>query len=333
MRILRTCALAMVLAAFAGAAGRPAAEGSGAFMLAMLRRDGVLVPFAAYDGKQWSASWPVPKYALEAPLRFADIPARWWGRVAPATTWTAWPTRGEPHAVHVSGPIVFIAHCLSNVGLRSDYLSPEPIPPLTQQHHPKDGVATTGDVTVEPVDVLDDTAPEWAAILAQVTPAVEKAEVKGAGDYVDVGRQSWQARRARAPLKLEVLCRTKDASKGASVYYFEAVRQFAPQPGIPPLFPQPGQRGPVRRDCAFVIFSQGFVVSDGKALVSASAVSTFAACDREAVEYGLPLGTITVGGRAHWIMHWSGYGREHYTIIEIGDKSFKKVLDVPGGGC
>ena len=332
MRILRTCALAMVLAAFAGAAGRPAADGSGAFMLAMLRRDGVLVPFAAHDGKRWSASWPVPKYALEAPLRFADIPARWWGRVAPVTTWTAWPTRGEPHAVHVSGPIVFIAHCLSNVGLRSDYLSPEPIPPLTQQHHPKDGVATTGDVTVEPVDVLDDTAPEWAAILDQVTPAVEKAEIKASGDDPRIRAQDWQRRRPQAPLKLEVLCRSKRTATGASVYYFESAREYPPRPGAP-LFPRPGQRGPVRRDCAFVIFSQGFVVSDGKTLVSASAVSTFAACDREAVEYGLPLGTITVGGRTHWIMHWSGYGQEHYTIVEAGENGIKRVLDVPGGAC
>jgi hypothetical protein len=301
-------------------------------MLAMLRRDGVLVPFAASDGRRWSASWPVPKYALEAPLTFADIPGRWWGRVAPATTWIAWPTRGEPHAVRVAGPVVFVAHCLSNVGLRTDYRSPEPVPPPAQQHHPKDGVATTGDVTVEPIDVLDDTAPEWQTILSLVTPAIEQAEVKGAGDDAYLGAQAWQKRRPQAPLKLEVLCRPKRASPGAAVYYFEAARQFAPQPNTP-IFLRPGTRGPIRRDCALVIFSQGFIVFDGKALLSTYAVSTFANCDREEVEYGLPLGTITVNGRAHWIMHWSGFGREHYTIIEVAGKSFKKVLDVPGGAC
>jgi hypothetical protein len=332
MRILRTCAVALVLGAIAGAVGRPAASSSSAFMLAMLRRDGVLVPFATNDGKRWSASWPAPKYALEAPLTFDDIPARWWGRVPPAKTWIAWPTHGEPRAVHVAGPVVFMAHCLSNVGLRSDYRSAEPIPPPAQQHHPKDGVATTGDVTVEPVDVLDDTAPDWQTVLTLATPAIEKVEVSGARDRVRGSEQDWRKLRAQTPLKLEVLCRSKGVSQGALVYYFEAVREVAPQPGLATFF-KPAVRGPIRRDCAFVVFSQGFVILDGKALVAASAVSTFANCDREEVEYGLPLGTITINGRTHWIMHWSGFGQEHYSIIEAAGKIIKKVLDVPGGAC
>jgi hypothetical protein len=332
MRILRTCAVVLALAASAGPVGRPPASSSSGFMLAMLRRDGVLVPFAANDGKRWSASWPAPKYELEAPLTIADIPSRWWGRVPPAMTWIAWPTRGEPHAVHVLGPVVFVAHCLSNVGLRTDYQSPDPMPPPAQQHHPKDGVATTGDVTVQPIDVLDDTAPEWHTILDLATPAIEKAEVSGAGGNVRIGTQDWRTLRKQAPLALEVLCRSAGVTPGTSVYYFEAVRQFAPQPGLAIFFPR-ATRSPVRRDCAFVIFSQGFVITDGKALVAADAVSTFANCDREEVEYGLPLGTITANGRGHWIMHWSGFGREHYSIIEVATKTIKKVLDVPGGAC
>ena len=146
MTLLRGTALALALTALAGAAERPATDASPGFMLAMLRRDGVLVPFAVTDGKKWSNPWPVPKYKLEAPITFADIPGDWWGRIAPTTTWTAWPTRGEPLTVHVSSPVVFTAHCLSNVGLRTDFRTSEPIPPVTQQHHPKDGVATTGNV-------------------------------------------------------------------------------------------------------------------------------------------------------------------------------------------
>jgi len=180
--------------------------------------------------------------------------------------------------------------------------------------------------------VLDDTAPEWEAILKLAAPVIEKAEVKGADDYEDIGRQSWQARRTRAPLKLEVLCRTKSASNSASVYYFEAVRQFAPQPGIPPLF---RTRRPAGNpgDCSFLIFTQGFVLFDGKNLPAGFVVSTFSDCEREAVEYGLPLGTITANGRPYWIMHWSGFGHEHYTLVEVSDTSFRKVLDVPGGAC
>jgi hypothetical protein len=306
-------------------------------MLAVLRRDGVLVPFAANDGKRWSASWSVPKYSLEAPLTFADIPARWWGHVPPATTWITWPTRGEPHAVHVTGPVVFVAHCLSNVGLRTDYRSSEPIPPPAQQHHPKDGVATTGNATVELVDVLDEMAPEWSSTLGIVKAAIERAELntaKTADRPINI--YGWPAQPAKAPLKLEVLCRSKAVGQSRVVYYFEAVREFDTPPFVTRNLVDPIQtpgapRGTMRP--GFTIFSQGFFVLAGNTLVTSNIVSTFTFRNREDVEYGLPLGTITVNGRVHWIMHWSGFGREHYTIIEVADKSFKKVLDVPGGAC
>ncbi len=145
MRFVRGCVVALALAAIVAAAEPPAPDAEASFAVAMLRRDGVLVPFAVNDGKRWSSPWPGPKFQLEAPLTFASIPEHWWGRAAPASTWIAWPTLKEPRAVHVTGPVVFGAHCLSNVGLQTDYKSAEPVPPVTQHHHPKDGLATTGE--------------------------------------------------------------------------------------------------------------------------------------------------------------------------------------------
>jgi hypothetical protein len=336
MRFVRLCAIALALLAIGGAAGRPAPNGPPAFAVAMLRRDGVLVPFAVYDGKKWSSPWPVPKYRLEAPIEFSDIPGSWWGRAAPATTWTAWPTGGQPRAVHVAGPVVFTAHCLSNIGLKTDYRSAEPIPPVTQQHHPKDGIATTGDVKVEAVEVLDDTAPEWSTILEVLKTDIEKAESKAATTDFWEQRYGWRTKRAKIPLKLEVLCRSKRAGPSKVVYYFEAVREIAPSlfgswPGMKPDQMPALPQG--RMWSGLTIFSQGFFELTGSTLVQDSIVSTFSTAGRTDVDYGLPLGIIGVGGHDHWIMHWSGYGHERYTILEVSDQGFKRVADVPGGAC
>lgn len=334
MTLVRACALVLTLAVTGGAVEVTGPSSKSAFALAMLRRDGVLVPFAVNDGGKWSSPWPVPKYQLEAPLAFADISRGWWGQAAPATTWTAWPTGRDPVTVHVTGPVVFVAQCLSNVGLRTDYRPADPLPPPGQQHHPKDGVATTGTATIEPVEVLNDGAPEWSATLEILKTAIEKAELRAAKTADRrMNIFGWPARPATVPLKLEVLCRSVATAPGRVVFYFEAARQFPPIPWMSAFVRSAQGDSAVRSGLGLDIFSQGFVTLDGKAILGENIVTTITSAERVEIDYGLPLGTITVNGRLHWIMHWSGRGRERYTIIEIGEKGFKRVVDVPGGAC
>ncbi len=327
--------LALSLLAIGGI-GLTAREDRTPFALAILRRDGILVPFAVSEGNKWSSPWPIPKFKLEAPIAFSDIPRDWWGRVAPAETWTAWPIGSDPRAVHVIGPVVFSAHCLSNIGLRTDYKSAEPLAPADQEHQPKDGVATTGSATIGAVEILSESAPEWKTALPLVEDAIRKAETKAADtDWWD-RMYGWRAQRDKTPLKLEVLCRSKGPTSGSTVYYFEAAREFGPPPRGSIIAMGPEQGRPVPGARAFSglhIFSQGFFVVSGKTAVRDSVVSTFTNTDRDDVDYGLPLGTITIGNRVNWIMHWSGRGRERYTILEIDDKAFRRVVDVPGGAC
>ncbi|MBE3132584.1 MAG: hypothetical protein IMZ55_03865 [Acidobacteria bacterium] len=320
MSFVRGFALALALAAIASAMEPPAQQNQSAFAVAMLRRDGVLVPFAVHDGRKWSSPWPSAAYRLEAPLTFQSIQRAWWGRVGPATTWIAWPAGRDPRAVHVRAPVVIPAHCLSTVGLQTDYQSPEIIPPPIQHHHPKDGIATTGNETVEPIELLDGTSPEGARTLDLLTPEIEKAEIRASliGGW-------WRTRlttrrRARNPLTLEVLCRSMRRPDGSVVYYFEAVRRFRPFPDEKP-------------NCEQVAFTQGLVVVGARGLAHSQINTTLTDCDRAEVDFALPLGTMTVNGRQHWIMQFSGRGRERYTIFEIGDRIVRTVVDVLGGGC
>ena len=94
------------------------------------------------------------------------------------------------------------------------------------------------------------------------------------------------------------------------------------------------ERSPaVRSDGGIDVFSQGFVVLDGQTIVRESISSTFTNTARDEADFGLPLGSITVNGREHWIMHVAGRGRERYLIVEVGPRTLRTVVAVFGGGC
>src|SRR5215207_2966802 len=80
-------AAAVLLAALA-AAGVIAAERQ-KFTLAALRRDGVMIPFASFDGRAWSLHWPESDVSVPLPISLADVPKKWWGPQGPDVPWTA----------------------------------------------------------------------------------------------------------------------------------------------------------------------------------------------------------------------------------------------------
>src|SRR5207253_3038803 len=49
------------------------------FTVGVLRRDGIVVPFAAYDGKQWRNRWLTPGADVDVPIDLRNVPSRWWG--------------------------------------------------------------------------------------------------------------------------------------------------------------------------------------------------------------------------------------------------------------
>ncbi len=53
---------------------------------AVVRGDGLLIPFATWTGERWGNTWPTPAKRLDVPVQLRDLPARWWGKTGPATT-------------------------------------------------------------------------------------------------------------------------------------------------------------------------------------------------------------------------------------------------------
>ena len=79
-------ALLLALGAALGAADAPRVV----FGVGVLRRDGIIIPFGAFDGKRWSNNWPAPQDDLTVPINVRDVPSRWWGPTRALQTWQAW---------------------------------------------------------------------------------------------------------------------------------------------------------------------------------------------------------------------------------------------------
>src|SRR4051812_26362818 len=90
-----------------------------AFGLGVLRRDGVLIPFASFNGRVWSTDWPGTDPSTTLPISFADIPKRWWGAPGPAARWTAWLTDGTSRPLALQKPQQVGVFCGTALGIKT----------------------------------------------------------------------------------------------------------------------------------------------------------------------------------------------------------------------
>src|SRR5712692_158569 len=76
-------AIAAAAMAVASAGLRAADVSSDKLTVGVLRRDGIVIPFATFDGKRWRRDWPEPRQRVDVPATLSSVPSRWWGPLKP----------------------------------------------------------------------------------------------------------------------------------------------------------------------------------------------------------------------------------------------------------
>ncbi len=289
------------------------------FTLGVVRRDGILLPIAMYDNGHWYRRWPLPSAEREVPIGVSDVPSEWFGVEGASTTWTLWTPDGQSRPLHVAAPIAFGAHCLMNVGLQTDYRTSLPHPPLDEQHYPKDGIATTGSVPVEPVQVVTSNVATWDNFQRLLEATANQMELR------QLRRLPWAAIAARpvTPVKLEVLCLAEGRTKGTTTGYFEAAKRYQTVDKTVP------------NACDAVTFVHGWVhrATTGVGQLDRGAEVDVTDCRMLDIEFRKPLGVIRLGGVPYWIVQVSRSGGESYEIVEITERGTSLVMTIPGGSC
>jgi len=282
------------------------------FGAGVLRRDGVIIPFAAFDGRRWSNTWPMPSLELTIPIDVRGIPSRWWGPTRALENWQVW-TGGEPKPVHVVQPDWVNVHCVRQIGLRSDYAPASPAPPRVEQPYPKDGLAVSPPQPVERIEVVPIESPEIRALIPAVHQAFNVAERKVEDAYGHpIGRR---AREGRTPDVEAVYA----FGSHPRIYYVESVRVYRIL----------GQTG----DCPMAAFGTGWFARDGEDVRSLETAVDVLPCNRTGASFMLPLGVMRLANRLFWLVQFSGFNHERYVVVEIKPKTVEAVLSVWGGSC
>ena len=291
------------------------------FFVGVLRRDGIVIPIAAFDGKNWKISWPEEVERDKVPASLEAVPHDWWGKSGPLQHLVAWAngvSRGAIH-LHLGRAVRLHIMCDERVGLQSDYRSPDPPPPQTVQPYPKDGLAVSGDQAVEPIQILGPDSAEWTAAAREMTADFDEAEERAARSFTAWRHPFSKVERRRYIPRIEAMYGAPMDEAGWNAYYIEAVRLYPP--------------GPDDRGCGLVTSESGWmkVGPGGKRSFDLRGRVTY--CDRQGVGYMLPLGVITANERRYWAYQISGFGRESYVIVRPRPKEIVPEVLSSGGAC
>jgi len=303
----------------------PAAPGH--LVLAVVRNDGILLPFAAFNGRKWSAPWPFLQRnfgptTIELPVNLASVPRDWWGGKEPGA-WRLWPSQsGTPRPLTLSTPAMIRIGLTRQIGFRTD--QPPVLPPVPpfEMPFPKIGIAVAGDTPVTPIASVSLLSARWKTFAGTLLADINKAEdrtLSAIGVSTNWRHPVKREVRAEVPPELEAWYVTPVGTGDQQLSYVEAVKKY-------PL--QPEDEG-----CGLETFVSGWVHHDGaqrqKPRTTLKAVVTY--CDRRGVSYMLPFGQMRVNDRDHWIVQMSGRDHEWYAVIEAAADRVRYVAEFQAG--
>jgi hypothetical protein len=317
--MIRTARLAAAVVVIAlAAAGLRAAEYP-KFSLAALRRDGVLIPFASFDGRAWSVQWPDSDVKEPLPISRDDIPKKWWGPQGPDTPWRALLPGAEPRPLTLGQPVHAKIFCSGHAALATDYRG-GPIDPR-EPTVPKDGLAVSGNVKIDEILSVSVHSPDAKRVIGLITGEFNKEEALAATHFVSWAHPYSAAARAEFPIELEAFYRTTDSTKRGAwkTIYVEAIRRFPTRPGD--------------NGCGLITFVRGWITEqEGKVpVINLGARVTY--CDRAEVSFMLPFGRMLLDNEVYWVYQISSWRDEVYSVSRIRSTDVRPVVAVAGGGC
>lgn len=289
------------------------------FTLGILRRDGIVFPFAAYDGTRWEVPWPADTRFLDVPINLASISRSWWGPVEPPRVMTVWAEGQARGQVTLGHPAFVATACGRRIGLRTDYKPSLPPPPPIERPYPKDGLVISGAQRIDAIQQVPRESSEWGVVAVALLEEFDREEQIAATSFTRWQHPVRRQQRRLVPLELEALYRAPMDDPEWTAYYAEAIKRYPP--------------GPDDGDCGLLTFARGWLaVGPGnRRTVDLFAQVTY--CDRSGVAFMLPLGLVEVGGATHWVYQVSGYERETYLVSRPTPKGITHQAGYTAGFC
>lgn len=312
-RRLAAALLLATLAATVLAADRPR------FSLAVLRRDGVIIPFASFDGRSWGVHWPQSDVEVTLPISLSDVPRKWWGPQGPDVPWVARLPENDLRPLTLGKPVHAKVFCSGHPAVATDYRG-GPIDPR-EPTVPKDGLAVAGDVPIHDVIQVSVHAPDATRVIAMITDEFNLQEKLAVEHFTRWSHPLMSWERHRFPIELEAFYRSSDSTPRGTwkTTYVEAIRRFPTR---------------VQDDgCGLITFVRGWITErPGKdPVLNIGARVTY--CDRAEVSFMQPLGRLLLENDVYWVYQMSSWRDELYSVARVRPDGVRPVVAVAGGSC
>lgn len=186
------------------------------FTVAIVRPDGALVPFAAYDAGRWERAWSEADEATDI-TAIDSVPSVWRRRGGSVpNVWRVWPASGgTPIQAQVSGIEVVEAHCSGQVALKTN------LPSAKAEHPLKFGVAVdSSSVPVGAVEEVRRSDSIWAAAERAVLASFSRLE------SAQATRNGEQLPRETPVPVTQITALYREAKSPRSPLYFVAEKKY-----------------------------------------------------------------------------------------------------------
>jgi hypothetical protein len=316
---MKAVLLPLILLLLAPVLPAPPAEDEGRFVLGVLRRDGVVLPFASFGGKDWESRWPAELRFTELPLLLNDVPARWWGKAGAPGPMTIWRDGAAAGTLQLERPVMVTPACERRMGVASSYKPAGLPPPPVIRPYPKDGLVVSGPQRIDKIEAVPPGTRDFAGAAMVMLEPMERAEQAAIDQFTAWEHPLNRRERLKIPLEIEALYRAPMDVEGWTAYHVEAVKRYPP--------------GPEDEGCGLITSASGWIAlgPKGKTWTEIGARVTY--CDRKDVVYFMPLGLMRLAKRTYWIFQTSGYSAEFYGIVHPTPKAFEFEAGYAAGRC
>ena len=290
------------------------------FVLGVLRADGIVTPFATFDGRRWRSRWPDRVRNIELPISLEDVSEDWWDVEPAPKTMTIWRDGEKRGRVNLGDPTMTRLMCEPRIALKSDYKPPTTPPPPFERPYPKNGLVISADVRLEPIPSVERGSAEWNQAITLITEEFNRGETAAARAFTAWEHPYDERRRKAVPITMEAIYRSPTEDPEWTAYYVEAVRQYPP--------------GPKDKDgCGLATFAHGWLMvgPENEARVRLSSVVAY--CDRKGASYMLPFALFRADDKVYWIYQFSGFEEEWYEIVEPKRGSVESHVAYHAGFC
>lgn len=285
--------------------------------VAIVRTDGRVVPFGAWNGMAWERAWPE---IFAEPITSAALDEAWSRRGTELPRlWRVWPASGGgPVATRATGVELVEAHCETQVALKADFPDPKQRDPDLEGVEGRFGIAVDGTAApVRAIQRLRRSHSLWTQALQVVRSGFDARENS------EAQARNRQLPRQQPPPPVQLKELYGEAGSPASPLYFVAERTFATGPFVAEV------PCPWRTEMSGWLAPAG---GGGLALLDPRVLVTSCGHGKDGVSL-YPLGALRLGTRSFWVVQEHGWEDETYVILEVGPAEVKRAFAVAGGGC